>query len=143
MQPGFLLYASRLDAPMGFRALNALLDVSQKNNRRDDITGFLHIEDQIVLQYLEGPTFQLGVTVDRIRHDPRHSGFTILSHGNAERRCFDGWNMALVECTTMAIADLMGRHCTRITELAAENPADLIGLLSANASLLNDRYRVA
>ena len=143
MQLNYVLYASNLVENMGHRALNELLDVSQRNNSTMDISGFLHIENQIVLQYLEGPSNLLQHAVDRIREDPRHAEFSILSHGPTERRFFEGWNMALVESTTLSLFDLMGRQCERIVDVAKANPFDLISLLSANASLLRHRPSLA
>ncbi|WP_300037928.1 BLUF domain-containing protein [uncultured Roseobacter sp.] len=143
MQLNYVLYASEFNSDMGYRSLNALLDVSQRNNHLHDITGFLHIEDRVVLQYLEGPAFELGVTVDKIRRNALHRDFSILSYGPSERRFFDGWDMALVESTTLTLSDLLGKTCSSTRELVETDPFELISLLSTNASLLQHRYSVA
>lgn len=132
----YLLYASRLKTPMGYEALKGLLDVSQRNNAKAGLSGFLHIEGCVVLQYLEGPSDALRQTVERIQHDPRHDEFAVLAEGCLEQRYFEGWKMALVESTTLSLFDLMGAPCEEIPDVKQVNPDDLITLLSANASFL-------
>lgn len=139
----YLMYASRLTVPMGFEALNSLLQVSQHNNEHAQITGFLHIENEIALQYLEGPADQLHQTVDRIRKDDRHTEFSILAEGTLQRRHFDNWKMALVENTTLSLFDLMGTQTRAIRDVAKAHPLDLISFLSANASFLRHQPSVA
>lgn len=136
MNLDYLLYASRLKAPMGYEALKALLEVSQRNNARDGMSGFLHIEGRIVLQYLEGPAADLSRTFDRIRRDFRHDAVVILTEGTIDRRFFENWNMALVENTTFSLADLLETPCRDVPDVSQINPTDLITLLSANASYL-------
>ena len=96
----YLLYASRLVTPLAHEGLASLLETSQRNNSKSVLTGFLHIEDQVVLQYLEGEPEAIHRVVDRIRRDPRHNGFVVLSEDDITQRYFDGWQMALVESAT-------------------------------------------
>jgi len=132
----YLLYASRLNHPLGYEALKELLEVSQRNNATADLSGFLHIEGRVVLQYLEGPADALRKTVERIQRDPRHNEYAVLAEGPLERRYFEGWKMALVESTTLSLFDLMGVPCEDIPDVKQVNPDDLITLLSANSSFL-------
>lgn len=132
----YLLYASRLTTAMDYEALKGLLEVSQRNNANADLSGFLHIEGRVVLQYLEGPPVSLRQTVRRIQRDPRHDEFAVLDEGTLERRHFEGWKMALVESTTLSLFDLMGQLCEDIPDVKQVNPDDLITLLAANASFL-------
>ena len=135
----YLMYASCLTATLDFSALDNLLEVSQTNNAASGLTGFLHIENQIVLQYLEGPENALQQTVARIRNDPRHRQFSVISEGPLEHRHFDRWNMALVENATLSLFDLTGNPSDRIGDVARTRPGDLISFLAANASFLRDR----
>jgi len=136
MHLAYLLYASRLKTSMGYDALKDLLEVSQRNNARAGLSGFLHIEGRVVLQYLEGPEDALDQTIKRIRRDPRHDEYAVLAEGQLERRYFEGWKMALVESTTLSLFDLIGQPCEEIPDVKQVNPDDLITLLSANASFL-------
>ncbi|MEE4187961.1 MAG: BLUF domain-containing protein [Roseobacter sp.] len=142
MDLDYLLYASRLEEPMGYDALKRLLDVSQRNNAQSGLTGFLHIEGRVVLQYLEGPAGGLRSTIQRIQRDPRHSDFSILAEGHLEQRNFDGWKMALVESTTLSLFDLIGAPCEDIPDIEKVNPTDIITLLSANSSYLRHQPSV-
>lgn len=139
----YLMYASHLTIPMGFETLNELLLTSQNNNAKANLSGFLHIEDNIALQYLEGPELTLFQTVNRIRRDERHTDFSVLSEGDLEQRYFDGWKMAIVENATISLFDLMGTQTRGIRDVAQANPLDLISFLSANASFLRNQASVA
>jgi hypothetical protein len=143
MEMHYLLYASRLVSPLTHDDLVSLLEVSQRNNGKNGLSGFLHIEDNIVLQYLEGPPEPLLRTVQRIRKDPRHNQFVTLAEDVIRQRFFDGWQMALVESTTLSLFDLLGVQIKDIPTVQEANPLDLISLLSANASFLRDRPSIA
>jgi hypothetical protein len=135
----YLMYASRLVTPLSRDALTRLLEQSQRKNAENALTGFLHIEDDIVLQFLEGPPAALQRTVDRIRLDPRHDDFVILSKDMSGQRYFEDWRMALVEATTLSLFDLLDVQARDLPSVQRANPRDLITMLSANASFLRDR----
>ena len=139
MEIHYVLYASRLVAPLGHEGLLELLETSQARNRESGLTGFLHIENDIVLQYLEGPPEALLATIQRIRKDPRHRDFSVLSEDVIDQRFFEGWQMALVESATLSLFDLLGVQIRDLPTVREANPFDLITLLSANASFLRDR----
>ena len=139
MEIHYVLYASRLVAPLGHDGLVDLLETSQRRNGDNVLTGFLHIENEIVLQYLEGPADNVARVMDSIRTDPRHTEFTVLAEDVTDQRFFDGWQMALVESATLSLFDLMGGETRDLATVCKVNPVDLITLLSANASFLRDR----
>lgn len=143
MELHYVLYASRLVEPMAHDALCKLLETCQRKNAKNALTGFLHIESQIVLQYLEGPSEALQSTIDCIRIDPRHCDFVILADEPLKHRYFEAWQMALVESTTLSLFDLLGVQVRKIPEVTRADPTDLINLLSANASFLRDRPSVS
>ncbi len=138
MKITYLLYASRLTAPLGHDGLTRLLAASQHNNKSSDVTGFLQIEDDIVLQYLEGPPDAVSSLIELIRRDPRHTDFVVLAADRLDQRYFEGWQMALVESTTLSLFDLLGVRIDNIPQVRSVNPVDLITLLSANASFLRN-----
>ena len=138
MEMHYLLYASRLVHPLGYEALSDLLAQSQRRNAQNGLTGFLHIENDIVLQYLEGPPEGLLTTIQRIRKDVRHSDFVVLSEDVIDNRFFEGWQMALVESATFSLFDLLGVHVDELPVVTEANPIDLITLLSANATYLRN-----
>ncbi|MFK7762113.1 MAG: BLUF domain-containing protein [Roseobacter sp.] len=143
MEIHYVLYVSKLVRPFGYEELNSLLYTSQRNNAQNGLAGFLQIEAGIVLQYLEGAPETLLATIQRIRADPRHGDFLVLASDSIAGRFFDGWQMALVESTTLSLFDLLGIEVTDVSQVTQVNPTDLISLLSANASFLRDRASVA
>ena len=139
MAQDFFLYGSRLTQPLTYDGLRGLLEISQRNNARAGITGFLHLEDGIVIQFLEGPADALQDTINRIERDPRHNSFMVIERGVLERRYFDGWSMALVENTTLSLRDLVDTPNDKAPDFCKITADDLISLLSANASFLRER----
>ena len=87
-----LIYHSenRLGAPA---ELNAILDVSNVNNQRDDITGALLFDAHWFIQILEGEREAVSATLTRIIADPRHSAITVMDVQTVESRMFAKWWM--------------------------------------------------
>lgn len=89
-----VIYAST--ATQGFPSLQSIAEiiaVSDRNNRRDDITGALIIGDGVFLQILEGARQDVDRTLDRILGDPRHTGLRTLDRRSVEYRAFAEWGM--------------------------------------------------
>ena len=143
MQLNYILYTSRLHEALGYRALQDLLDVSKRNNDAANVTGILHVEDRLVLQYLEGPPKELAETIARIRRDDRHGEFSIVDQDSLKRRCFGEWAMVAVESATMTLDDVAGTPCQKVEDVTALHPRDLIAFLSASAAFLRSNMRLA
>jgi hypothetical protein len=92
-----LAYVSLSRLPLSDTMLSNILRVSRRNNDRDEITGILMYEDKTFFQVLEG---EQSVVKDcyykRIFNDLRHSGFSLIWYGLAERRVFSDWAMGYV-----------------------------------------------
>ena len=65
-------------------------------NARNDVTGFLIFNGTHFLQLLEGPEAVIDELVERVRNDPRHTGFAIRDRQKIERRSFPGWPLEVV-----------------------------------------------
>lgn len=74
--------------------LDEILARSRRNNRRDGITGLLHVKGRRFLQALEGPVGKVEQAFARIAADPRHFALVILSRRTIEAREFGDWAMA-------------------------------------------------
>lgn len=72
----------------------AILATSQRNNRRDGVTGLLFCDGMRFLQVLEGPESDVEAAFERIRHDPRHKASVVLSRRTIGEREFGEWAMA-------------------------------------------------
>lgn len=71
-----------------------ILATSERRNREDGITGFLHREADNFVQVIEGSGSAVADLVVRLRRDSRHAGMTILSEHTITKCAFEGWDMA-------------------------------------------------
>ncbi|MBX9930182.1 MAG: BLUF domain-containing protein [Methylobacterium sp.] len=92
-----LVYYSRNTVPGGDRAmltnLREIVSVSQRNNSRDGVTGFLIFDKTWFIQVLEGERSQVTETYARIGRDTRHSSATIMNVRDVPNRLFPNWTM--------------------------------------------------
>ena len=91
-----LIYHSRYTPVSGQSSLATLRSVlasSQRNNRRDNLTGFLLFDKPWFFQILEGSLDQVTQSYDRIQKDPRHSHVTLMSKRLVSQRNFSQWSM--------------------------------------------------
>ena len=65
-------------------------------NALDGISGLLVFNGTRFLQVIEGSETAVNDLVERLRRDPRHTGFEIRDERNIERRSFPDWSMELV-----------------------------------------------
>ena len=99
-----LIYVSQcLIAPEDVDAeVQAIVQVSIRNNRQVALTGLLLTHSGWFLQVLEGPAEAVMSTYNRILGDPRHGESRVLSAGPAQAREFGDWNMC---ARTLSAAD--------------------------------------
>ncbi|WEK41128.1 MAG: BLUF domain-containing protein [Candidatus Brevundimonas colombiensis] len=99
-----IVYVSQAAGPAasGLMPLVDIIGVSDRNNRRDQLTGVLMRHEGRFLQVLEGARVDLDRTLARVRSDGRHADLTVLSDRPVEARLFPGWAMARVEATPEA-----------------------------------------
>lgn len=89
-----IVYASSATQPFDEKALRALLEVSQRNNARVNVTGMLLYREGNFIQVLEGEESAVQETYDRIARDPRHCGVLPFLKGDIAERDFPAWSMA-------------------------------------------------
>lgn len=70
-----------------------ILVVSDANNRRDGITGFLLSDGYAFVQLLEGPERRVHECFSRICADGRNSLPTIRDERHSDARLFPNWSM--------------------------------------------------
>ncbi len=89
-----LAYRSRATVSMDSLLVIAdILAVSQRNNRRDGITGALTYSDGVFFQVVEGYPEDLDRLLRRLAEDPRHSEITIVHRVPVAGRLFGEWSM--------------------------------------------------
>ncbi len=102
-------YLSSASRMLAASELEAILEVSRRNNAAAGVTGMLIHHEGTFIQYLEGPHDAVVATERRIRRDRRHSGVLTLSQGTDGRRLFDGWSMGFANAPQLdAQADAAG-----------------------------------
>jgi hypothetical protein len=89
-------YCSQALMPIGQSELDRILQSSQRNNQRDEITGLLTFSGEVFVQFLEGPAAAVSRLMGRIQGDPLHRDVIILSEGAEHERVLPGWDMELV-----------------------------------------------
>lgn len=94
-----LIYHSEnyLGAPDGkmLTELNAIMDASNCNNERENITGALLFDTLWFIQILEGEREAISATLRRIMSDQRHDMVTVMEARPVRERLFGNWWMGL------------------------------------------------
>ncbi|MCJ2117290.1 BLUF domain-containing protein [Methylobacterium sp. J-001] len=95
-----LVYASKnlleMSEAEASAAIAQILETSQRNNAKVEVTGALLFNGGAFAQVLEGPRRAVESTFERIQRDERHGEVTVLQCGPAERRGFPNWSMGFV-----------------------------------------------
>lgn len=93
-----LIYSSRnqsVDEGSAWQEmLRSILAVSQRNNLRDGLTGFLIFDHVHFFQILEGESDRVRAAYSRIQKDPRHAEVTLIGEREIRARSFPQWSMA-------------------------------------------------
>lgn len=115
------IYVSRAVGQAGTSLLSVaeILGVSERNNRRDRLTGALLYHDGWFLQALEGARIDIDRLMTRLRADPRHRDIRVLAYDPVDRRAFPDWSMGQAVVTP------------RIAPLLARQPMDGLGAPAA------------
>ena len=92
-----LIYCSRnaISSAYGspLNEIRQILATSQRNNRRDGITGFLIYDKDWIVQILEGERSAVMTTYNRICRDRRHSDIAQVASNENQPRLFPDWAM--------------------------------------------------
>lgn len=105
-----IVYLSHARKRLTEHDLNAILEVSRRNNAADNITGQLVHAEGNFIQAIEGPEPKVLALLERLRRDRRHSTPVILIQWEIEKRAFHNWNMSfrrLTRADPRKVADLM------------------------------------
>jgi hypothetical protein len=82
------------DAAAGLLPLIDIIGSSDRNNRRDHVTGVLMRHDGQFFQAIEGARADLDRLMGRLQADRRHTNIRVLADAKIEQRLFAGWAMA-------------------------------------------------
>ncbi len=99
-----IVYVSRAAGSVadGLLPLIDIIGVSDRNNRRDHLTGALLRHEGYFIQAIEGARVDLDRLMTRLRQDRRHDGLRILSERAVEQRRFGDWAMVRLDAPPAA-----------------------------------------
>lgn len=121
-----IIYASESVGPTGTSTLSVaqILGVSERNNRRDQVTSCVMFHRGHILQVLEGGRADLDRLMRRLLTDPRHTGLRVLSDMPiSERRVTEAMGLC---GDPAALLDRLGMPClSRLTATEAEQLLEL------------------
>lgn len=88
-----LVYVSSAAKELDPKELEAILEISVKNNQRSGLTGLLLYSSGSFMQAIEGEATEVDATYARILRDPRHRGSIVLHREPISAREFPDWSM--------------------------------------------------
>ena len=88
-----LIYASTATENVGMTEFKGILQQSQVNNNRRDLTGVLAFNSKIFLQGLEGSREEVNALYTRLLRDTRHHTVAVLEYAEIEEREWAKWSM--------------------------------------------------
>ena len=91
-----LLYVSQPVGPVTTTMTTLILEKSDKNNKKENITGVLCQGSGLWMQVLEGERSKVNLLYARIMSDRNHKNVELLSLEEITQRRFGKWSMALV-----------------------------------------------
>lgn len=95
-----IAYCSDARQPeLAILTLAEILAVSDRNNRRDNLSGVLLVSRGRFFQVLEGAAQDLDRTLARITADPRHGNLHFIMRRNIQTRLFEQWGMVAARIT--------------------------------------------
>jgi len=93
MRFDYLIYTSRASNDLNEKKIAELIKISQSNNAKNDITGALVYNDQLFMQYIEGPRQALNWLFVNLINDNRHHEVLLRAYGSRATRLFENWSM--------------------------------------------------
>ena len=91
-----LLYVSQPVGPITTTMTTLILEKSDANNKKENITGVLCQGSGLWMQVLEGERSKVNLLYSKIMADRNHHNVQLLSMEEISQRRFDQWSMALV-----------------------------------------------
>jgi hypothetical protein len=97
--------------------LEAIHRTAREVNALEGITGVLIFNGTHFLQIIEGAPDAIDDLVERLRRDPRHSGFEVRDERSVEARSFPDWSMDLVRVSSsyFEAKDVLARRLPEAT----------------------------
>ncbi len=121
-----IIYISTAEPILTEDALLKLLSESQKRNAARDITGLLLHSDGNIIQIIEGPEDATKELYQKISHDRRHRGVTLISGKSIEARDFPHYKMGFKCARSQELKEHLPNF-SKIVENKGISPKELEG----------------
>lgn len=131
----YLIYKSTALVAPGSVACRDILTVSQRKNADLGLTGFLHAEEGLFIQYLEGPPVALWALYQRLHRDPRHRHLVLLGRGELQKRRFMDWRLGYSDLEVLSFSDFLEEVTTAPQDKPASGPDAILFLMAASARI--------
>ncbi|SDD73215.1 Sensors of blue-light using FAD [Paracoccus isoporae] len=95
----------------------AILQTARRRNGSLGLTGFLHAEDGIFVQWLEGPEESVEEVSQSILADKRHRDIAVFSRGPIDARQFPDWTMGYSDGDQALLFDFLAERGTNSHDL--------------------------
>ena len=102
-----LVYASHLKDGFGANDIKQIVEASQKNNAKVDVSGMLVFDTEYFLQCLEGSRSAVNNLYMYILRDTRHTNVMLLDYKEIDKREFAHWSMGYIPNTAMSRETVM------------------------------------
>lgn len=102
----YLIYLSAGVNWFSENELTDILEVSNRNNSRNNVTGLLLYSEGNFIQLLEGEEQAVKDTFERISKDQRHKGITTIASGPIKHRNFPEWAMGFKSVNSGELEEL-------------------------------------
>ena len=96
MQLTSVTYTSLARLDLQASDLEDIHRIARERNALEGITGLLVFNGTHFLQIVEGSEAAIDDLVERLRRDPRHTGFEVRDRRKVDIRSFPDWTMELV-----------------------------------------------
>lgn len=103
-----IIYISETPTPLSLPEVEAILEVSRKNNRHDGISGMLLYADNVFIQVIEGEESLVTALYQKVSKDPRHTAVTLVSDQAIKQRSFRNWSMGFSQISDPEILAELG-----------------------------------
>ena len=138
-----LFYCSQARTDISKDDILNILEVSQRDNKKLDITGILLYwkKTNQFMQILEGDEkIIFDLYNNKIRKDSRHSSVKLVHHGKIPERGFNNWSMAFKDLDGVDTSNLEGFSEFSTSDFTDERtkiePSRAISLIQSFKSLL-------
>jgi len=99
------------------------------------LTGFLHAEEGLFIQYLEGASEPLWTLYERLFLDVRHENLLLLGHGEVTKPRFEDWSLGYSDINVSSFADFLDEVSFMKRSRQPSCKEAIIFLMSANARI--------